>query len=535
MLNVRSAASAATALIASLAFAASAGAAPGDFDQAYGLGGVAIGPQLSFTDISSTATPDGKAIVGNRTNSPQWKVIRFTTAGGLDTSFSGDGIFTGVFPGVSTAQADVGVKTDGSVVTIGRADSQVAYGLTASDGSTLSSGSQNLGAGCEGSGITGTPDNKVVALANCSGGVALIMRYSTGFVDFDSTFGFGGQNGTGSGAGKLNAVAVQPDLKPVAVGSLDPPSGPDQFRVIRYPSATPGVLDSSFGASATGRTYVPIGTGNAVARAVAIAPDGKILVAGEADVGGTVRAALIRLTDDGELDTTFGEGGKALIKGTSASSFSGVTVQPNGKTIAVGNEGVLPVVMRFTQTGELDSTFAAGGKQTGMSGDTANVSLTSDGKILVGGSTRISGVLHVSAFRLLGGEVPGGDGTNGAKPRAKIKSPSRSKLKARKFKSISGTATDATKVQIAVLKTDKKLLKKRKRCSQLSSPKAKFKKVKAVKKKCAPVEWLNATGASSWKFKLKKKLPVARYTIYVRAIGAGGTSTPIKKSLKLTR
>lgn len=120
---------------------------------------------------------------------------------------------------------------------------------------------------------------------------------------------------------------------------------------------------------------------------------------------------------------------------------------------------------------------------------------------------------------------------------ASIKSPGKKKLKAKKLQRFSGTTTGdgVTKVELALVKTDTKLLKK-KRCLQLSGSRAKFSKTRAVKKKCPPRNWLTATGTTSWSYKLKKTLPAGKYTLYVRATGAAGVqTTPTKKSLTLTK
>src|SRR5437016_8900895 len=84
----------------------------------------------------------------------------------------------------------------------------------------------------------------------------------------------------------------------------------EQLEDRNLPSA--GSLDLSF--NGTGLQNIPInpGTGNsAEARAVALQPDGKIVLAGYVQSTSSDRdMAVARLNPNGSLDTTFGSGGQ---------------------------------------------------------------------------------------------------------------------------------------------------------------------------------------------------------------------------------
>ena len=82
------------------------------------------------------------------------------------------------------------------------------------------------------------------------------------------------------------------------------------------------------------------------ANAIAIQPDGKVVVAGQAGVSGD-DFALARYTVDGRLDPSFGSGGEVVTNfGVTGESCppctksdelaSSVAVQPDGKIVAVG-------------------------------------------------------------------------------------------------------------------------------------------------------------------------------------------------------
>ena len=73
------------------------------------------------------------------------------------------------------------------------------------------------------------------------------------------------------------------------------------------------------------------------ARSVALQPNGKIVVAGEASIGNGSDFALARYNSDGTVDASFGTGGTVTtdFAGSDDRAFS-VGVQPNGKIVAAG-------------------------------------------------------------------------------------------------------------------------------------------------------------------------------------------------------
>ena len=84
--------------------------------------------------------------------------------------------------------------------------------------------------------------------------------------------------------------------------------GSDNFAVVRY--NTDGSLDTSFGADGTGKLVTDIGSRtNDQGRSVTVQTDGKIVVAGDSDSGGSLNDfAVVRYNADGTLDTRFGAG-----------------------------------------------------------------------------------------------------------------------------------------------------------------------------------------------------------------------------------
>lgn len=135
------------------------------------------------------------------------------------------------------------------------------------------------------------------------------------------------------------AVVVDGAGNLVAVG--DAVSGPEAsvFLVARF---TPeGELDPSFdgdGLRAVGFSYG--GVTNDHATAVALQPDGKIVVAGYATAAGgaSTAGALVRLMPNGALDATFdGDGIAVLAVAGQNHAFHGVAVKPAGTLLVAGH------------------------------------------------------------------------------------------------------------------------------------------------------------------------------------------------------
>ncbi|HSG04762.1 MAG TPA: PKD domain-containing protein, partial [Nitrospiria bacterium] len=131
-----------------------------------------------------------------------------------------------------------------------------------------------------------------------------------------------------------------------------------------------------------------------------VQPNGQILAVGE-----TYAATLTRYNSDGSLDTGFGTGGYVLWNQgfTFGSKFLALTIQPDGKIIAVGTHpGAFTApanfaVLRYNSDGTPDTGFGPGmnGKVLtdfgGLREQAEAVVVQSDGKIVVGGWARRDG------------------------------------------------------------------------------------------------------------------------------------------------
>lgn len=172
-------------------------------------------------------------------------------------------------------------------------------------------------------------------------------------------------------------------------------------------AATPGSPDSSFGSS--GYASTPYGAWAAAAADV-VQPDGSVVTAGQTDVNGTNEIIATRYTPSGQLDSTFGNNGIVTVPiGGDATMDSGaaLALQPNGKILIAG-AGVANyrqdfAVVRLNPNGSLDQSFGSGGVATLPVGDAAYataVSVDRSGNIDVAGTASTRGINHFFVARL---------------------------------------------------------------------------------------------------------------------------------------
>jgi uncharacterized delta-60 repeat protein len=156
-------------------------------------------------------------------------------------------------------------------------------------------------------------------------------------------------------------------------------------------AAVPGELDPSFGVG--GKVQPPFGPESG-AGGVAVQPDGKILVSGSSEASAGFSVA--RLLPNGSPDPSWG-GGDGVVT-TPLGEFAAaldVVLQPDGKVVAVGqalgakNEDF--AIVRYLSNGELDPSFGEGGiviLPVGELGDTARaVAIGPGGRIAVTGTS----------------------------------------------------------------------------------------------------------------------------------------------------
>ena len=189
-----------------------------------------------------------------------------------------------------------------------------------------------------------------------------LVRYNTDG-SLDTTFGTGGIVTTpiGSGNAIANALGIQSDGRILAAGSSYNGSN-NNFALVRYNSD--GSLDTTFGTG--GKVTTPIGSSYAGAYALGIQSDGRILAARYYADGSNYDFALVRYNTDGSLDTTFGTGGIVTTPTGSGYDIAYVLgIQPDGRILAAGSSHYGSnydfALVRYNTDGSLDTTFGTGG------------------------------------------------------------------------------------------------------------------------------------------------------------------------------
>jgi uncharacterized delta-60 repeat protein len=238
-----------------------------------------------------------------------------------------------------------------------------------------------------------------------AGFAALPARGAEGDGVLDLTFGDGGVVITDIGAHDFaHALAIQWDGKIIIAGtsgSSENWKGRD-FALARYNAD--GSLDPTFGADGVVRTSLSAETD--VAQALALQQDGKIVVGGYSGYAddpfkpGGLDLALARYDSDGSLDGTFGAGGTVTTDLGGHEYGNAVALQPDGKIVLAGytmrarqDEGEI-VVARYDGDGTPDPGFGANGvvrTRVGRRAQARALTLQPDGKLIVAGNARYAG------------------------------------------------------------------------------------------------------------------------------------------------
>ena len=189
----------------------------------------------------------------------------------------------------------------------------------------------------------------------------------------DPGFGQGGKvvvkppGGAGEWPG---GQALQPNGDIVVAGTAAPARNGYAFLLLRF--LPDGRLDPAFGAG--GRVWTDLVTlatplrgavagdvalGSSSASAVSVQPDGRIVVGGSTQSGGTTAFAVMRYLPDGRPDTSFGSDGLALTDFDAATNdgISALSLLPDGRILAAGAAGDAVGLARYLPDGRPDPSF----------------------------------------------------------------------------------------------------------------------------------------------------------------------------------
>jgi uncharacterized delta-60 repeat protein len=238
-------------------------------------------------------------------------------------------------------------------------------------------------------------DQKIVVAGTYGGSVDWVVARYLPNGQLDPTFGVSGTQiyNFGFSYEECFALAVQPDGKLLLAGQAN-----GDYALLRLlPNGQPDVTFN-----ATGRVSFSFGAGNgSTINRLLVQPDGKILATGFAYSGTSFDFSAARFLHSGAVDAAFGVGGKVLVAmGPDRDQGRDALLQPDGKVVIVGESfdaqgNARFGICRLTSTGALDASFGTGGKT--VSTRVANV------------DHRLNSVVRQPDGKLVAGGYAGGD------------------------------------------------------------------------------------------------------------------------------
>jgi uncharacterized delta-60 repeat protein len=390
--------------VGALAAASAAQAAPGDLDSGFGAGGIVLSDlstDKGSTSDDVAVQADGKVVVLERGfGAGVAHLLRYLPGGTPDPSFSGNGISlvpSEIRAGDLALQRDGGVVVSGFDATGGFAVARFLSNGKLDDTFDGDSGNANgvvhtqLTAGLDvPTALTIDDQNRIVVAGHADtgdqkGDVGIVRYLPDGSLDKSYA-------GDGSFVFSIPQVeetvwdvTTQDDGKVVVAGGMF--SFPNTDTMLQR-TTEDGKVDK-FGPGNEGRQVIDLHDGSDAALSVAVQPDGRLLV-GSDSPGEQDR--LVRLSANGDLDTGFAGGGIVPL----GYDISALALAPDGKIALAGSgklEGVFGfAVERRNADGTPDSTFAGGAPVLtrvvpGEKAFTNSVAVASDGKIVAGGET----------------------------------------------------------------------------------------------------------------------------------------------------
>jgi uncharacterized delta-60 repeat protein len=363
--------------------------APGDQDTSF-----ATGPAADGSLFALALQPNGQVLVGGAFTAfraaTRIAVARLNPDGSLD-SFN-PGLALSGYNGGTAAVRALGLQANGQIIAAGIFNvlGQKAGGGVArlnADGSL--DATFNVGTGIMDNGGTVGQAEAVAVLSNGQilvGGafssfneakVAGLVRLNADG-SLDTSFNPGGAGITSNGhGGDVKAIAVQPDGKILIGGGFSAYNGAAAGGIARLNAN--GTFDASFDPG-SGVDYA--------VEAIALQADGRILVGGDfntfngADLSKT---HLVRVNADGGLDT-----GYYPVSGVNLNEVAAVLVQPDGSALVGGvvriPQGLIAStgdgLARINADGTQDTDFNSGGGPLRVTA----LALQSDGKALLAGN-----------------------------------------------------------------------------------------------------------------------------------------------------
>jgi uncharacterized delta-60 repeat protein len=329
-------------------------------------------------DVASSVLvqPNGRIVLcGQASGDPalggdDFGIVRLTAGGLPDSQFSGDGKATVAFDiGPTGSRDDFAVRCslqgDGKIVVAGRAQTD-ASGTRMAVARLNSDGSRDTGFNGSGTatvdfgpGFTASiafsvksfPDNSTLLIGQAAGVGASTSRWAFAHLDdegqLDTSFGNGGIVVFDPGVPSYQAfealdAVVLPDNSFVAAGVMMLLPAGENFDYGVFKFLPNGFPDTNYGNGGGQVIAFDLGSDLADLAVEAIVDaQGRVVLAGISN-GAAVpfTTSMVRLTTDGELDPTFGSGGKLIVP---SAPPSGTDLGDQGTALALNTDGSILV------------------------------------------------------------------------------------------------------------------------------------------------------------------------------------------------
>jgi uncharacterized delta-60 repeat protein len=393
-------------------------AQPGSLDAAFAVSGLARidlgGPNDTARSLAIRAS-DGRIALGGSTDGLGGaRLVRLLADGSRDAGFGADGIVT---PGAAfQCTSGVGYQSTGLLVAVmtgaGSGSTNTFETARLDDAGLLDPAFGTSGVARPDLGNLGDadntcstrmavqPDDRIVLAGERStttgliGPIMTVVRL-TAAGDLDPSFGTSGVSALDLPDVRSNsrAVALQPDGK-ILVGGWSSWGG-GVFDALVWRLDVDGQTDPSFGTTGLARIHVGAPGSDDFAVGVGVDDLGRVLVTVTSSGSGGYNSAVVRLDATGGLDPSFGAGGVVALAGP---WWAGVAVQPDRRPVMAGT--FESMVARFGTDGALDPVFGTNGVVTTGGPFPYAIGLQQDGKIVVVGEVSDAGAKDVGVLRL---------------------------------------------------------------------------------------------------------------------------------------
>jgi len=322
-----------------------------------------VGAELRITDLA--VRPDDKIVVAGYYNEgtgnfADYVVVQYMDTGMRDTNFGVNGLVQLDVGTVGQTCRSLLLEPGGKILLAGELAYDYCYLLARyQTNGSVDAIFDNDGIVTHRVGPVGY-DDRVLATARQRNGYLLVAGWTKDLYDFTGT---------------TVDYAV---LRCRGDGSIDSDFGTNGVRLIDFDG------DFDFGQD------------------IVVQTDGRIVMGGQIRLSGNWDWGLIRLTETGAFDPSFGTGGKVTTDFAGGSDgCTQLELQRDGKIIAVGTAGGDFGLARYRTNGVLDTTFGTGGKLStdfGATDKAYRAELQADDKIIVAG---FSGAYDLAVARYL--------------------------------------------------------------------------------------------------------------------------------------